>query len=307
MTDGTLRRPTRLILDYDGTLTVKDTMAVLGNLGGNSAGSWQEIVDAYLKDFDTYKKQPYPWKKYDGKEYSGWLAGRKSLEQRSAQRVQDAGFFRGATLDDVTTSVKAALESGELKLREGWLELFALFLSSYDTESGTTDGSSIEILSVNWSETAVRRGLYEAAKESGHAQKDELCKYINDMKIFANEIEGLGSPEGSSGRIVRPFDVDIRTSGDKLRYLKASLDAKNAFVVYVGDSSTDFDSLRAANLGIWLCPVAEEDSKKASKEVFKPLNYTPPSLESAKDLMGLVAMFYWAPDFKAVRAALTGE
>lgn len=302
MAQRKLRRPTRLILDYDGTLTVKDTMAVLGDLPKQPKMSWQEIVDAYMKDYATYKDTPYPWKNYDREEYSGWLAARKWVEQNSAQRVQDAAFFRGVTTGDVKEAVTNCLDNGELELRRDWKELFELFLPSYNASDGTFLESSIEILSVNWSETAIRQALFQSTQRSGKNHNEQLCHYINDIKIFANEIEGLASPYGSSGRVVRPLDADIRTSGDKLRYLKVSAPsaAFEPFTAYVGDSSTDFDALCAADLGVWLCDVAEADYEKASMETFKPLNFVPPPLHSVSATEDFPALFYWAPDLRSV-------
>ncbi|KXS94479.1 hypothetical protein AC578_1711 [Pseudocercospora eumusae] len=302
MAQRKLKRPTRLILDYDGTLTVKDTMAVLGSLPKHTKISWQYIVDAYMKDHATYMDTPYPWKNYDRQEYSGWLAARKWVEQNSAQRVQAAAFFRGVTTEDVEQAVAKCLDNGELQLRREWKELFELFLPSYDAGDGTFLDSSVEILSVNWSETAIRQALFQSAQGSGGDHNQQLCHYINDINIFANEIEGLASPYGSSGRVVKPLDADIRTSGDKLRYLDvpAPSAAGEHFTVYVGDSSTDFDALCAADLGIWLCDVAEADYEKASMKTFKPLKFIPPPLHSVSATEGFPALFYWAPDLRSV-------
>lgn len=309
MAQRKLKRPTKLILDYDGTLTVKDTMSVLGSLPKQPKRTWQEIVDAYMQDYAMYKETPYPWINYGREEYSGWLAARKWVEQNSAQRVQDAAFFRGVTLDNVKQSVSKALDSGELELRRDWSELFALFLPHYSPTDGTFKDSSIEILSVNWSESAIRQALWQAVYREHNAktQPGTLNYYMNDMKIFANEIQGLGSPYGSSGRLVRPLSADIRTSGDKLRYIEASTKSAGPklFTVYVGDSPTDFDALCAADLGIWLCNIVEAEYEIAAKETFKPLNFVPPRLSSVLDLDHTEALFYWAPDFRSVIEVLS--
>ncbi|KXT07978.1 hypothetical protein AC579_6917 [Pseudocercospora musae] len=302
MASRKLKRPTRLVLDYDGTLTVQDTMAVLGGLPKRPKMSWQEIVDAYMEDYATYNDTSYPWKNYDREEYSGWLAARKWVEQNSAQRVQDAAFFRRVTTDDVKQAVTKCLDNGQLELRRDWEELFALFLPSYDAGDGTFLDSSIQILSGNWSETAIRQALFQSAQRGGGDHNEQLCHYINDMKIFANEIEGLASPYGSSGRVVRPLDVDIRTSREKLRYLKEMAPSAGwkPFTVYVGDSSTDFDALCAADLGVWLCDVAEAEYEKASMETFKPLDFVPPPLHCVSAMEGFPALFYWAPDLRSI-------
>ncbi|CZT18493.1 uncharacterized protein RCC_04338 [Ramularia collo-cygni] len=310
MSSSRLRQATHLILDYDGTLTVKDTMALLGKLPESPTTTWEEIADAYIQDCATFKKQPYPWNKYDRQEYSNWLASRRWLEERSATRVQDAAFFRGVTHQHVNATVAESWENGSLELRNGWEKLMELFLPDYDVTNGASSPSRVSILSVNWSETAIRRAIWQAATTLHHPEKDKLCHLINDMLIHANEIEGLGSPLGSSGRVCRGPDLDIRTSRDKLRHLPPSQGARGSdapYLVYVGDSSTDFDSLCAADLGIWICPVSESEYAQAFADVFKPLDFIPPPLTSFQHAGGKDALFYWAPNLQTVYDALTIE
>lgn len=314
MAAGTLRRPIHLILDYDGTLTVKDTMAVLGNLPKQPRLTWKEIEEAYLKDYQSYKMDHFGWIHYNDKEYSEWLSRRKEVEQKSAKRVQDACFFRGVKQADVEQSIIDSLHNGDLQFRSGWLDLFALFLADYDPATGMSDGSKISILSVNWSETAIRRSLWEAARQSDHPQKDIICLYVNDMEIRANEIEGLASPNGSSGRVCRPLpSSDIRTSGDKLVHLNQMRSDQatqpqhnNGSIIYVGDSSTDFESLCAADLGIWLYDVDESEYKDTFVEVFKPLQMIPPvpirevTKVASRDEPTWTLLLAWDRDFYGV-------
>lgn len=311
MASRTLRQPTHLVLDYDGTLTVNDTMSVLGELPKSPKMTWQQITDAYMEDYAVYKKQPYPWKNYSREEYSGWLASRKWLEENSAKRVQEACFFRGVNHEDVNDAVSRSFQNGNLELRDGWEKLLELFLPDYDPKDGTAAPSRVSILSVNWSETAIRRALWQAASNLDHSEKHKLGRLINDMVIHANEIEGLGSPLGSSGRVCRAVGQDIRTSDDKLRCLSKSRgrgeEGNSPFLVYVGDSSTDFDSLCAADLGVWICAVPESDYTETFAESFKPLNFVPPPLTSFGTGAGKDALFYWAPNLHQVYEVLSRE
>lgn len=308
MASRRLRQPTRLVLDYDCTLTVKDTMAVLGELPIAPKMTWEQITEAYVKDYAAFKKQPYSWNWCDREEYSGWLASRKWVEERSAKRVQDSCFFRGVKNEHVSDAVSRSLRNGNLELRDGWERLLELFLPEYDQTDGTFKSSCVSIVSVNWSETSIRQALWQAAGGLSHSEKDKLCHLINDMVIHANEIEGLGSPLGSSGRVCRALDHDIRTSDDKLHYLPTPRGQRKddtPFVVYVGDSSTDFDSLCAADLGIWICDVPESEYAQAFAGAFKPLKFVPPPLTSFEPDSGKAALFYWAPDLHAVYAVLS--
>lgn len=295
--------PTHLIFDFDGTLTVNDTMVVLGRLPKNPPISWDEIAAAYMKDHQAFKETPYPWKNYDEEEYSGWLASRKWLEQRSAQRVQDSGFFRGVTLEDVSRVVATALDDGSLQFRQGWLDLFELVMP---TDTYTAHASKISIISVNWSETFIRCALLEAARRSDHEYKEAICQYINHMKIHANEIHGLNRPEGSSGVVCRESGFDIRTSDDKLRYMPNvspdPTDGSHPLVAYLGDSSTDFDCLLEAHLGVWIYSGSAEQYRQAFKETFKPFEgFVPQPLSDGEVLTDAIC---WSPDFENVLKTL---
>lgn len=307
MAPRSLDGPTRLILDFDGTLTVKDTMAILGRLPKKPPVSWDEISEAYMKDYQLFKDTPYPWQKYDEEEYSGWLASRRWVEQRSAQRVQDAGFFRGVTLQDVNGIVGAALDDGSLQLRHGWVDLFELFVAANEDERSTLPPGSIEIISVNWSGSFIRRALWEAARRSAHEYKDAICHYIEHMKIHANDIEGLDRPEGSSGVICLESGLDIRTSDDKSRYMPETssnpVDESNPLIVYLGDSSTDFDCLLSAHVGVWVCDVSFEQHLQAFEETFKPFKgFLPEPLSNESITTDLIC---WSPDLHQVVKLLT--
>ncbi|SMQ52605.1 unnamed protein product [Zymoseptoria tritici ST99CH_3D7] len=304
MASHRLKRVTHLVLDFDSTLTVKDTMSVLGDIPASPKLSWNQISDDYTKDYNTYKNEPYPWKDYDRNEYSGWLEARRWVEARSAKRVEDAGFFRGVTLEDVKQTVARSLESGNLQLREGWVKLFELFLPDHDDTSGVIHGGGLSIVSVNWSEIAIRQTLWQSAMRLDHPSKDSLCRLINDMHIHANEIEGLCSPLGSSGRVCHPLNMDIRTSADKLRYMPPSRrmwGGVGPHVIYIGDSSTDFDALCAADVGIWLCDVPELQYGPTFKKMFEPLDFVPPPLVSWREHgTDKKHLFWWAPNFDVV-------
>lgn len=288
-------KPIHLVLDYDGTLTVKDTMAVLEGLANeHSSMTWEEIVRAYMHDYEEYKNTPFPWKDYGREEYSRWLASRKWVEERSAQRVQDSRFLQGATKDKVRDTAKTAVEQGTVQLRDAWLRLF-----DWSLVGGAS--RSISILSVNWSESLIREAILQSAQSlKEYPRRNSLCGYVQHMKISANEIQDLEAPGGSSGRVIRENGRDIRTSDDKLLYLPGRRHGSNEgpFVIYAGDSSTDFDCLCAADLGVWLCDVPEAEYETAFKETFKPFaGRTPPPLatissidEAQKDF------FYWTPN-----------
>jgi hypothetical protein len=77
--------------------------------------------------------------------------------------------------------------------------------------------------------------------------------------------------------------------------------------VYIGDSSTDFDAMCAADVGIWLCDVPELQYGSKFKETFKPLDFMPPPLQTWREDRQPKQLCYWAPNFKVVFKHLTLE
>lgn len=313
-------RPIHLVLDFDGTLTVADTTPILGQISEQSRSCWDHVLNGWLSDYDVFKRTPFDWKDHGRAEYARWLDSRKWLEAGSAQRAQDCGMFCGVRIEDVNQAVRRAMEDGTLKLQDGWSALMSSVIGSLEA------GSKVSVISVNWSEAFIRRSLYDAAQNvEPSAACSTLSSYINNMDIFANEIHGLASPEGSSGRTVRPFGTDLRTSGDKLRYfdeitrtsqgVKGAPDQGKVMSVYVGDSATDFACLCQAGIGIWLCDVAEQSVSEKFQEVFKPLEADAPiPLATLKglDRDALNArldadksLFYWASNLATIVDVLT--
>lgn len=303
-----LKRPIHLILDWDGTITVKDTMYVLGELprardartakgrtsrssegidGKANATEWDYFVKSYMKDYDSHKSQHFPKVSSKG-EYTAWLASLKPVEERSRQRVSESGFFRGVKNEDVAMVAKHAVQTGKVQLRPGWTDLYELLQSGNSSPAE----SRLSILSVNWSATFIRNCLRSAAPE----ECTHLRKSIDDVEIDANEIEGLDLPAGSlSGQLVG----DMHTSADKVARLQQF---GSAFVVYVGDSPTDFDSLEAADVGIWLCDVPTFDAAREKfHETFKPLQL---DLQPITDLKAGTGLLYWSPTLELIADSL---
>ena len=226
------------------------------------------------------------------------------MEEASAQRVAESGFFQGVKTEDIFKLAEEMISTGELHLRKGWLDLFEMFLPS----SSPPAGSKISILSVNWSEAWIRGSLLQAAKTASPRGQAELLEFIQNMEISSNRIEGLDLPQGSNGRMTGGVHGPIRTSADKLLYLppsRSTTDGKRTdpatsedspLVVYVGDSSTDFDCLRCADVGIWIADVPETQYQAKFAEVFRPLKYVPPSLETIDEN----ALCAWAPDLQEI-------
>ena len=251
-------KPINLVLDWDGTITTKDTMFAYGKvadirdarLGKNPTGNatFQGFGKAWMDDYTAHEKSYSPKaedRRHPSQE-SAWLKSLSIVETSSAERVERSGFFVGVTLQDVSDAAKVLLENGEISLRAGWEDVFSR--ASKDSISKSRSGFGVSILSVNWSESFIRRALMTAASRSSSACGNELKDSLSeDIKIVANEISGLERPGDSSGFLTDPDHAIVRTSFDKLQNFRHLDDSHN---IYVGDSATDFDCLLAADLGI---------------------------------------------------------
>ncbi|KAF2142223.1 uncharacterized protein K452DRAFT_318505 [Aplosporella prunicola CBS 121167] len=268
-----LRPPVRLVLDWDGTVTYKDTLHFLGRICAShqkqtqqaqavappppaqppstNTAAWDAIVAAYLHDYSAHAAHyhPPPHQRTRPADESAWLASLQPIEARSAARVTAARLFAGVTAADVRAGAAQAIDSEELRLRPGWADLFA----SNGRRGTSSPGITTSILSVNWSASFVRACLLRAAEKKAAVATEErssadlieakspaavdaqaLQRALQGLRINANEIAGLDQPSGSSGQL----DGAIRTSADK----RAHIDALRARVA-TGEEGGDGDTI----------------------------------------------------------------
>ena len=301
--------PINLILDWDGTITAKDTMFAYGKIADirdarldreqNGSKMFEGFGKAWIEDYSRHEQsyRPTAHEREEVVQESAWLRSLSSVESNSAERVESSGFFTGVTHNDISAAAKALLETGKVALRPGWQ---ALFLQAQDGSSPRLI-SSISILSVNWSESFIRSSLKAAATSSG--LDDRLRPALDHLPIAANEISGIHEPGGSSGRLTDADHAIIRTSFDKLSNFPSEEGLLN---IYVGDSATDFDCLLAADLGICIRDDPMGSSAKTLAETisrvghvvrhvdtmktWQQLNTSKPNLLWAQDLNQIVSL-----------------
>lgn len=257
--------------------------------------TWEQLVEAYLQDYMAFRDANFGQAPVDDQSFREYLASLRSIELASKQRAADSGLFRGLRTEDVAVNAFENLRSDDVKLSVGWMELFAMFAPDSASFSETTYplGSKLTILSVNWSATYIRHILWLKARYCFPEDYDQpkltrLLTLINDMDIVANDIHGLETPQGSSGRIVG----DISTSADKLRHMPRSRRALreqttnhdvdtttsggSLLTVYVGDTKTDYECLKDADIGLWLFNGEEAQAAEVFKRTFAPLQLPTP-------------------------------
>jgi hypothetical protein len=263
-------KPIHWILDWDGTLTQKDTLNALVAIAAAikptfpTHDRWKSVVDAYLNDYTSTLASLTPNttlpRTLDAE--SKLLKDLKPVEQRSLDRVSESKIFEGLTRDSLANGAKKAVQSGEVSLRPGSLE----FLQSIATTNDT-----VHILSVNWS----RHFIASCLAAAGINLDPEL--------IFANELAGIEEGEASSGQISPDASRKIIASDDKLRYLEMMRNM---------GSWTDVECLLAADIGICIRdePIGSSQGKLA--EAMERLGVACVPL-----LGGDEGSVFWARDF----------
>lgn len=295
-------KPINLILDWDGTITAKDTMFAYGKIADTrdarlnrkpeGSKTFEDFGKAWMDDYSLHEQaySPRVEERRSVPQESAWLRSISSVEASSAERVEKSGYFTGVTHSDILTSAKDLLESGDVVLRPGWQNLFLRAQEGSHPRSI----SNISILSVNWSETFIRASLKAAAE---HTSLDgRLHSFLDHLPIAANEINGVHEPGGSSGRLTDANHAVMRTSFDKLQNFESR---DGSFNIYVGDSATDFDCLLAADLGICIRDDPMGSSAKSLAETMLRVGVDVQNLgniNSWQDLITSGSNVFWAQD-----------
>jgi phosphoserine phosphatase len=271
------RGPVHWVLDWDGTLTKKDTLDALVNIAASTkpnfptSGHWKSVVDAYLSDYTTTLEKLAPNGSLPTtlQDESRLLRDLEDVEQRSLDRVFDAKIFEGVTKEHIEVGAQKAMKSGDVVLRPGVPE----FLQHMNAR-----GDEVHILSVNWS----RHFIHSCLTASN------IC--VDPSQIFANEVD-------TTGRI----DGEIISSGDKLQHLVRLRESNSAPVVYIGDSWPDIECLLAADVGVCIRDEPMGGSQRKLAEALERLGVECARLKELEGRNGNGKGVVWARDFVEVR------
>ncbi|KAG9628616.1 hypothetical protein KCU98_g5918, partial [Aureobasidium melanogenum] len=316
-----LRRPIHLILDWDGTLTRKDTLSLVGSIAYHASSSrslppWSDFVNGYTNDYTEHaaRYEPTSSARTTIDQERQWLASLTPIENKSVQRVESSCVFKGVKASHVDQVAASSIANGDLRLRNDWDWLFQTLLSNA--------ANKISILSVNWSARFIRQSLLSASSKLTSPVGETLISYVTSMDIKANEISNLDSAEGSDGRLSKDSSDGIRTSADKLSHLslrcrrkleicaptRELAEQQDDLVVYIGDSATDLEALLAADVGI--C-IRDDPMGSSQRELAETLHRIGVDVRSIDEDIGLKRVadgqmvIYSARGFDSVVKALS--
>ncbi|KAF3005740.1 hypothetical protein E8E13_006582 [Curvularia kusanoi] len=292
-------RPIHWVLDWDGTITQRDTLDSLVSIAASAKPDspvlqeWQRVSDAYMLDYNNAMKKlapngELPKTVQDEKKLLLALA---SVEQASLDRVSASGIFAGLTRQLIEDGAKRLIDSKKVELRNGT----SPFLHS--VQSRPREG--MNILSVNWSRHFIGTCLRAAEAP------------LDRTSIYANELDGIEGGTVSHGYISPKNDAEILiiSSGDKLKYLNRlrnrheestnGAPVSSTPVVYIGDSWTDIECLLEADLGICIRDEPMGSSQKKLAERLESLGVRCPHLSDWKEADEHQVV--WANDFVEIQ------
>lgn len=211
-----------LVLDWDETITVKDTTALIARvaeLHSPKSLPFLYFTERYLlsyNEFGTRFTDTYGSIDTIEKEVA-FQQQLKEVEMLSVKRLEDFEFFKGVKTTEFVNAAK------EIEIRPDCIE----FLREWQ--------SPIYILSINWCKSMIEACLTALGLEH--------------VEVIANE---LGSENGITTGVFKK-EHNIRTGLDKeeaLTVIREKWGSSN--IVYIGDSHGDILPILSADTGLLL-------------------------------------------------------
>lgn len=278
-----ISQPASFILDFDGTITTKDTIDFLfksalsfhKEKGHDMTKAWQEIIAAYGQDYETHVgryKPPKEERNTIEKEVEFYRSLRE-VEERSFERVSKSRIFKGISEEKWEELGSQAVKNGEVILREG----FSQFIESVKSAK-----SRWGVVSVNFSSAFIRGVLGSI-----------IGPESEEIRILANKpdedgvLKGPKTREGIPGKLMATSDAKLASMND----LKRSWNMGANKVVYIGDSGTDIECLVSDGvIGI----IISEDGKSSLMQTMRRIGMEVFHIGEYKEKARSI---YWARDF----------
>lgn len=273
-------RPTAFILDFDGTITKKDTISTLFQFGIAHSGlndAYEDIIARYKEDYSSHLSAYKPTateRKALALEIA-YSRSLKAVEHNSFARVGSSGIFRGLHRRDWHENGGQAVEGKVVGIKPGFREFVT---------SARRRNAEVEVVSVNFSSDFIAGVLEKSAPNTSGPPCEVTANWLDERGI-------IFGPEGEEGEV-------MTTSGAKLHAMngvlgKVGLEKRR--VVYIGDSGTDIECLtREGVLGVVMVEKGESDLM----ETLKRVGIQVPHLFEYDGDSG--DGLYWAQDFEEI-------
>lgn len=235
-------RPPVFILDFDGTITTKDTIGVVAEIaikfhkqrGQDLSKSWDEVVRQYAEDYASHVDSYLPSKqdRTSLQEEMNYQRSMQAVELRSFARVSQSGIFRDVSEEDWRAAGAKAVIEGHVVVRNG----FKTFIDRIQTA-----GSSWDIVSVNFCAEFIRGVLMEELQQDWKTGPRILANAPDQEGI----LRGPMMADDENKAVLAASDAKLKTMKDVMRSRLVDGDTE---VIYIGDSTTDIECLTEAGV-----------------------------------------------------------
>ncbi|KUJ22385.1 uncharacterized protein LY89DRAFT_680520 [Mollisia scopiformis] len=277
-----------VILDFDGTITTKDTISTLANIGLSSqkdqgielSRAWASILSKYSEDYSNHIKAYRPVKEERStlEEELKYYRSLREIELKSFARVSNSGLFKG--IEDWEKHGHDAVKEGQVIVRKGFQE----FVTSL-ADCGIVWG----VVSVNFSSDFIR-GVLKATVGDKKAKVSILANSI----LSGGFIVGLEIEERASRPVMATSGAKFSATKRLLYTWGISSEQEQQTLLYIGDSGTDIECLTANGVtGVVMSDDGQSDLMKRLKQIGIYVG-------NIQIDQGNQEQMYWARDFDEI-------
>ncbi|CAG8961027.1 hypothetical protein HYFRA_00002567 [Hymenoscyphus fraxineus] len=303
--------PTRsFILDFDGTITTKDTISTLFQIaltnqsskGNDKSQALQTILSEYSADFEIHISSYTP-KKEDRVTLQQEIDYQRSLrdvEMRSFNRVSKSGIFAGLDEEEWYLRAGEAIEQGTVECRLGLRGFLSTIRGRRALFDDTVAKGRWGIVSVNFSANFIK-GFLVGWLGDDMVEGNDLVECIEILANEPREEDGVLEGPMISGQreVIATSDGKLKAMRELLRRWKED-GGEIGQLFYFGDSGTDLECLTEADVGV----ILSDNQNGPLMDTMKRLKMEVSHIDDYKERDGNA--LYWAPDFKAIRSTIFG-
>ncbi|KAI3332260.1 hypothetical protein HD806DRAFT_519035 [Xylariaceae sp. AK1471] len=304
-----------IFLDFDGTITTKDTVTHLANFAlrfqserrlrneaqdvalpetptregekGDLSSRWDDVVHAYISDHKSHVSSyaPCASDRQCVEDEIAFLRSQKHVETTSLGRINECALFRGISQDAFREAGCELVRDGTVRLRPGFADFVRAALAK---------GWHVYVVSVNWSAAFIEGAC-------GFAE-GEVNVFANEVRESDGTVLGPGVLVGDEMLLDGRDDSERERTGRNLTNSCDKRDVVRAVIrkhathgkpfFYFGDSTTDMECLLEATRGV----VIADDKESALIQTLERIGKRVPHVQDAEANEQLV----WASNFQEV-------
>jgi hydroxymethylpyrimidine pyrophosphatase-like HAD family hydrolase len=289
MTTTTSKRA--FILDFDNTITTKDTISTLfsqvlryqKSQGRDFSKAHADIISGYTKDYTAHVEKYMPTKENRRtlKEEIAFQRSLKDAETKSFERVSQSGMFRGISNEIWKSLGRQAVAAGEIEVRPGfWTDAI-----------NQMPKKTSAILSVNFSRAFIE-GVIDVRLENCFGGFDSIVS--NGQLDSTGENGVVVGPQLDDSRAIMATSDGKWSAMNKIRQRWQDQRDGMMELVYVGDSGTDIECLTDSTvIGMIMTP----DGSGSLMDTMDRVGIEVVHVSKFPETQEKERVLYWASDF----------